>query len=201
MRIQFSTLGSPRTESWNPVHAGALALLIALAFAASAHDGAHQGMHASVGHFAHASSQGHTSLGHASLGHATPWRGGAAAGTRSVAWHGGGGHWNHGWHDGRWGWWWFNAGIWNWYAYDPYYLDWPYGPYAYYGYPPAARYYPPAEPAPNYSDLPPPAPTWYYCDAAKGYYPYVSNCPGGWRAVAATPPAPQTAPTPPDAPR
>ena len=29
---------------------------------------------------------------------------------------------------------------------------------------------------------------WYYCDAAKGYYPYVASCPSGWRAVPTTPP-------------
>ena len=28
-------------------------------------------------------------------------------------------------------------------------------------------------------------PTWYYCDSAKGYYPYVRSCASGWRAVAA----------------
>lgn len=28
---------------------------------------------------------------------------------------------------------------------------------------------------------------WYYCDASKGYYPYVKECPSGWRRV---PPAP-----------
>jgi len=29
---------------------------------------------------------------------------------------------------------------------------------------------------------------WYYCDSAKAYYPYVSDCKEGWRAVPATPP-------------
>lgn len=29
---------------------------------------------------------------------------------------------------------------------------------------------------------------WYYCDSAQAYYPYVSNCTEGWRAVAAIPP-------------
>ena len=28
---------------------------------------------------------------------------------------------------------------------------------------------------------------WYYCANAKGYYPYVKECPGGWQKV---PPAP-----------
>lgn len=29
---------------------------------------------------------------------------------------------------------------------------------------------------------------WYFCDKANGYYPYVKECPGGWRKV---PPVPQ----------
>jgi hypothetical protein len=28
---------------------------------------------------------------------------------------------------------------------------------------------------------------WYYCAAAKGYYPYVKQCPGGWQQVAPRP--------------
>jgi hypothetical protein len=31
---------------------------------------------------------------------------------------------------------------------------------------------------------------WYYCDASRAYYPYVKQCPGGWREV-----APQPAPS------
>ncbi len=30
--------------------------------------------------------------------------------------------------------------------------------------------------------------TWYYCESSKTYYPYVSECKEGWRAVPATPP-------------
>src|SRR2546428_12259210 len=29
---------------------------------------------------------------------------------------------------------------------------------------------------------------WYYCANPQGYYPYVQQCPGGWRPVAPTPP-------------
>lgn len=29
--------------------------------------------------------------------------------------------------------------------------------------------------------------TWYYCDKAGAYYPYVKTCPSGWRAVPAQP--------------
>ncbi len=28
---------------------------------------------------------------------------------------------------------------------------------------------------------------YYYCEAEKGYYPYVPVCPGGWKNVPATP--------------
>ena len=34
----------------------------------------------------------------------------------------------------------------------------------------------------------PAPPTWYYCENPQGYYPYVQQCPGGWRPVAPTPP-------------
>ncbi|WP_244817798.1 hypothetical protein [Caballeronia sp. Lep1P3] len=77
----------------------------------------------------------------------------------------------------------------------------------------APLYYPVA-PAPYYYYPPPPvvavpaAPTtyveqgqaeagpaqssgsWYYCDQARAYYPYVKECPGGWREVPAQPPPP-----------
>jgi FKBP-type peptidyl-prolyl cis-trans isomerase FkpA len=33
------------------------------------------------------------------------------------------------------------------------------------------------------------APSWYYCDDTKAYYPYVRECPSGWRQV-----VPQTTP-------
>jgi hypothetical protein len=67
-----------------------------------------------------------------------------------------------------------------------------------YAYPPA--YYPPqvvvAQP-PVYvqqSETAPVAPApqtgnWYYCESAKGYYPYVRECPSGWQPVAPQPPA------------
>lgn len=78
------------------------------------------------------------------------------------------GHWVHGWHGDRYGWWWAGPDFWYWYP-APVYYD-------YYG-PPPPDYVAPAGPAPQ--------PTWYYCDSAKGYYPYVRSCASGWRAVAA----------------
>jgi hypothetical protein len=47
--------------------------------------------------------------------------------------------------------------------------------------PPAAAIPAPAAPEPA-------AATWYYCESAKAYYPYVSSCAEGWRKVPATPP-------------
>ena len=43
-------------------------------------------------------------------------------------------------------------------------------------------------PAPAVVVPPTGSPTyWYYCDNPQGYYPYVSQCPSGWRAVSPTP--------------
>lgn len=33
--------------------------------------------------------------------------------------------------------------------------------------------------------------TWYYCDSAQAYYPYVSECKEGWRPVPASPAQPR----------
>lgn len=55
----------------------------------------------------------------------------------------------------------------------------------YYGPPPLAvrpiAYYP----APVYVGQP--RGVWYYCDTAKGYYPYVARCDVAWRAIPAHP--------------
>ena len=80
-----------------------------------------------------------------------------------------------------------------WYSYySPYYYPpYNYPPY-YYDYPPAyaAPSSPPVyiEPGPG-SAGPAQQPTyWYYCSASNAYYPYVSECPGGWQRVAPQPP-------------
>jgi hypothetical protein len=86
------------------------------------------------------------------------------------------------------------------------------GPYYYPYYPvaPVPYYYPPvvAAPAPpvNYveqgqpqglgpsADASGPANgSWYYCEASRAYYPYVRECPAGWRPVA---PQPDSGPAP-----
>ena len=117
-----------------------------------------------------------------SAGPGYAWRGG---------WHGG-----HGWGGPRvgigigigpfWGPYWgpYWGGYWRPYAY-PY--AYPYG----YAYPPvvaapSTQVY--IQPPPQASVQPPPSASWYYCDNPRGYYPYVQQCPGGWRAVAPTPP-------------
>lgn len=75
-------------------------------------------------------------------------------------------------------------------------------PAPYYAYPAPVYAYPPLvlRPAspPVYVEQGPaqalPAPPqaqgdWYYCAAAKAYYPYVGECPAGWERVPAQPPA------------
>lgn len=94
-------------------------------------------------------------------------------------WHGG--YWHHGHHAGRLGWWWVVAGAWYFY------------PQPVYPYP--DPYQPPVivvQPSPPVVQPQPVAPApvqyWYYCEAAKGYYPYVPSCPSGWKTVPAVPP-------------
>lgn len=61
-------------------------------------------------------------------------------------------------------------------------------PWPYYAYP--YPYYPEPlviERQPDvYVQQQPPAPQpyyWYYCEESKTYYPYVQQCPGGWKTV------------------
>lgn len=86
------------------------------------------------------------------------------------------GHWNHGYHDGRLGWWWVVAGLWYFYPQRVATYPDPYTP------PPVVV----VQPAPV-QNAPPPAQYWYYCDSAQAYYPYVQSCPAGWRMVSPTP--------------
>jgi hypothetical protein len=62
----------------------------------------------------------------------------------------------------------------------PYWEAYPYPPVVI---APSPRVY--AQPLPP-AQLPPVY--WYYCDAAQAYYPYIQQCPGGWRPVAPMPP-------------
>jgi len=78
------------------------------------------------------------------------------------------------------------------YANDAYYVAQP-GGYAV-AEPPmvASQNPPPPAPAPqpgNTGAAPQESPgNWYYCESAKAYYPYVTECKEGWRSVPATPP-------------
>ncbi len=91
-----------------------------------------------------------------------------------------GGRWFQGHHNGHLGWWWIVAGAYYWYPRAIYPYPDPYTPPVVIVQPPAAAAPAPAQPSSG---------TWYYCDSAKGYYPYVAECPGGWRAVSAQTPA------------
>jgi hypothetical protein len=81
------------------------------------------------------------------------------------------GHWFHGEHFGRLGWWWIVDGTWFFYPAVVYPYPDPYVP-------PTVVTQAPAAPA-----------YWYYCPSAQEYYPYITACPEGW-----TPVAPQPAP-------
>lgn len=98
------------------------------------------------------------------------WDGHSGWGSHGVdvdRWHGG--HWVHGEHLGRLGWWWV-VGDDGWYSY----------PAPVYPYP--EPYAPPAVVAPS-------ADYWYYCTSAGAYYPYVSECPEGRTPVVPEAPA------------
>jgi len=74
---------------------------------------------------------------------------------------------------------------------------WPY--YPYYAYPPAVVTVPVPTTPPVYIEQSPPpqaapqnpADYWHYCADPPGYYPSVSECPGGWQLVPPQPPFPQ----------
>ncbi len=86
-----------------------------------------------------------------------------------------GGHWEHGWHDNHFAWWWTAGG--GWYSF----------PVPIYPFP---TYVPPAvvvQQPPPASTILPPSQFWYHCDNPQGYYPYVPVCNGPWREMSATP--------------
>jgi len=92
------------------------------------------------------------------------------------------------------------AGVPYYYANDVYYTSVP-GGYAVANPPASAEGVPAAPPPPagpasaQAGPAPGPAPQaaanmWYYCESAKAYYPYVSECKESWRPVPAIPPQP-----------
>ncbi|HYW04335.1 MAG TPA: hypothetical protein VFA86_10380 [Gammaproteobacteria bacterium] len=88
-------------------------------------------------------------------------------------WHRG--HWFHGWYGPYFGWWWVLGTTWYLYPAPVY----PYPTVVVEPAPPAAVVNEPSAPAPPQY--------WYYCPESQSYYPYVSDCPGGWQKVPASP--------------
>jgi hypothetical protein len=91
-----------------------------------------------------------------------------------------GGHWDHGWHGGRYGWWWGGPGLaWTYYDYPSWGYDYPasgsYPDYDYYGYSQPYGYGQPSV----YGQ--PSGQTWYYCSDPAGYYPNVTQCNTTWQ--------------------
>jgi len=106
-----------------------------------------------------------------------------------------GGRWAHEYHDGHWGWWWIVGPTWYFYPSPVYPYPDPYVPPTVVVQPaPPAVVVQPAPVAPARPVTPPPPQSWYYCESARGYYPYVPACAEGWRAVPATPGTPPAAP-------
>jgi hypothetical protein len=104
----------------------------------------------------------------------TPWRGHIER-FHEHDWHlWRNGHWARTRHDGRMGWWWVVGSSWYFY------------PLPVYPYPNPWEPAPVPEVSPTLT-TPPPTAYWYYCEAARGYYPYVPACAGGWTPVPATP--------------
>jgi len=105
--------------------------------------------------------------------HAGAFHGGfhnGVAGLHNGFGDGHGGHWYHGWNNGRYGWWWGDGLGWSSSPYD----------YGWYGYPnyDYSGYYDYGQP---YAGQ-----TWYYCSDPAGYYPYVAQCNTGWQTVPAS---------------
>lgn len=102
------------------------------------------------------------------------------------------GRWHQGHRHGQYGWWWVVQGNWYYYPQPVYPYPDPYRPPVIVEpvpTPPVIVQVPvPAQvPAPAVQPAPAQPQFWYYCDAAKGYYPHVASCPTGWRTVPAQP--------------
>jgi hypothetical protein len=82
------------------------------------------------------------------------------------------GRWKHQNYNGRIGWWWVVGPSWYYYSRPIYPYPDPYTPSVY------------IIPSQSSSSVM----NWYYCESLKEYYPYVDNCPSGWKVVPAIPP-------------
>ena len=143
-----------------------------LAPAAAMAEPPHGGGHGYAGH----GYAGHGYAGHGYAGHGPVVFHGRAFGRLSPyevgVWRGG--HWWHGAHSGRFGWWWFVDGGWYWY-------DAPIYPYPTVISKTVMADAPPGVAAPG-------GYTWWYCDSPPGYWPYVRACATPWQAVPPSPP-------------
>lgn len=72
------------------------------------------------------------------------------------------------------------------------YWPWYYPPPYYYYYPPTVVVpsSPPVYVERGDGQAAPQSAYWYYCANPQGYYPYVTQCPGGWQRVRPEPPPP-----------
>ena len=75
------------------------------------------------------------------------------------------------------------------FGFPMYHSFWHYPP-PYYYYPPTVVVSPPPAP-PVYVERERAEDYWYYCEQERGYYPYVKQCPGGWKRVPPAPPPAQ----------
>jgi hypothetical protein len=111
----------------------------------------------------------HGSGSHGSGFHGGGFHGGGFHGTFAGLHHhlgyANGRHWDHGWHNGRYGWWWGGDG-----------LGWTYHSDPWWGYPDYGTY--------DYNQ-PYASQSWYYCSDPAGYYPYVTQCNTNWQTVPA----------------
>lgn len=100
------------------------------------------------------------------------------------------GHWRHGVHGGRIGWWWVTGGLWNFYSAPIYPFPDPYGPpvVVQQAAPTVMIQQPPPDVVPpTGQSAPQSVQYWYYCPTSQAYYPYVGTCSVDWQLVPATP--------------
>lgn len=117
------------------------------------------------------------SMGALRGGGPTPWHGNDVQRFHErdySVWRSGG--WYHGYYGGRLAWWWVVGGLYYFYPAPIYPYPDPYIPGPYMTAPPATVIQPQST-----------SPVWYYCEPAGAYYPYVAECPSGWKTVPATP--------------
>ena len=70
------------------------------------------------------------------------------------------------------------------FGFDPFWYPWYYYPY----YPPPVVYSSPPVYMEQGQSPVPSTNYWYYCPGSSRYYPYVTECPGGWQQVVPVPP-------------